>query len=375
MNHEQSRRAFLGSLAAAAGASAAGCQSPGSTGESTSAGTGDADDAPRTDGDAADAADATVRGEPYAAVYESVAGSVASVRTYDGAGSGAKGTAFVYDDRHLVTNEHVVSGATDVSVRFQDSGWRNAEVLATDVYSDLAVMELAALPDGAESLPLLESDPAVGQRVVAIGNPFGYGGSVSEGIVSGRDRTLAAANGFSIPDAIQTDAAVNPGNSGGPLVTLDGDVAGVINAGGGDNIGFAISAALARRVLPALLSDGEFDHSYVGVRLMNVSPPVARANDVPEARGVYIDEVIDGGPAEGVLQGSDGSRPVNGVSASVGGDVIVSMADTEIRARQDLASFLALETDPGDSIDVGLYRNGQRRTVELTLGERPDPGQ
>ncbi|WP_226012605.1 S1C family serine protease [Halomicrobium salinisoli] len=370
MDHQQSRRAFLGSLAAAAGASAAGCQIPG---ESTQS--GDADGAAPTGGDAADGAEATVSGEPYAAVYESVAGSVASVRTYDGGGNGAQGTAFVYDDRHLVTNEHVVSGASDVSVRFQDSGWRNAEVLATDVYSDLAVMETPALPDGAEPLPLLESDPAVGQRVVAIGNPFGYGGSVSEGIVSGLDRTLAAANGFSIPDAIQTDAAVNPGNSGGPLVTLDGNVAGVINAGGGDNIGFAISAALARRVIPALLSDGAFGHSYVGVRLMNVSPPIARANDVPEARGVYIDEVIDGGPAEDVLRGSNGSRPVNGVSAPTGGDVIVSMADAELRARQDLASFLALETDPGDTIDVGLYRNGQRRTVELTLGERPDPGE
>ena len=228
-------------------------------------------------------------------------------------------------------------------------------------------------PESATPLTLLSEDPAVGTEVIAIGNPFQRTGSVSAGIVSGTDRTLRLPNNFSIPDAIQTDTAINPGNSGGPLVTLDGDVVGVINAGSGDNVGFAISGALTRRVVPALIEDGEFDHSYMGVRLRSVDPLHAEVNDLEEASGVYIHEVVSNSPSDGVFRGSTETVARNGVSnIGVGGDVIVAMEDTPIPQQEALSSFLALKASPGDTIEVTVIRDGEEQTVDLTLGERPE---
>jgi S1-C subfamily serine protease len=310
----------------------------------------------------------------YTDVYRSTASSVAQIQVYTGGPGPSQGTGFVYSDGHVVTNQHVVEGGETIYLRFSEGGWLDATVEGTDVYSDLAVLSVEALPESAEPLALRESDPAVGTEVIAIGNPFGFSGSVSSGIVSGLNRTLPAPNDFSIPDAIQTDAPVNPGNSGGPLVTLDGSVAGVINSGGGNDIGFGISAPLTRRVIPALLEDGEFEHSYMGVRLQTVGPLHAEANDVDERVGVYIAVVRDGGPSDGVLQGSTGETTVAGQSGvETGGDIVVSMGSTPVPTREALASYLALETSPGDTIDVTVLRDGEERTVELTLGSRPDP--
>jgi S1-C subfamily serine protease len=315
-------------------------------------------------------------GQSYADLYAETIDSVVQLRVYVDStyGSGtAGGTGFVYDDGHVVTNDHVVQNAREVYVRFRETGWQSASVVGSDVYSDLAVLSVEDRPEAAAPLSLLETDPAVGTEVMAIGNPFQYSGSASVGIVSGINRTLPSPTNFSIPDAIQTDAAVNPGNSGGPLVTLEGDVAGVVNSGGGDNIGFAISAPLTRRVVPALIEDGEYEHSYMGVRLGNVGPLVAEANDLEAATGVYISVVSEGGPSDGVLQGRDERREINGVEVPVGGDVIVRMGETPIPTRQALSSFLSLRTSPGDSIEVEVVRDGQRQVVELTLGTRPEP--
>jgi S1-C subfamily serine protease len=256
-------------------------------------------------------------------------------------------------------------------VQFRDGAWRVADVVGTDVYSDLAVLRVSDPPDAATPLPFVDAERPVGTRVVAIGAPFDLGGSVSAGIISGQDRGLPSATGFTIPDAVQTDAAVNPGNSGGPLVTLDGEVVGVINSGGGDNIGFAISAALTQRVVPALIDTGKYDHSYIGVQLRAVSPLVAEANGLDRARGVIVVETVTGGPAAGVLRGSDGQQTINGTQVPVGGDVIVGISDTEIRTQADLGTYLALETSPGDTVSMTVLRDGERQTVEVTLGTRP----
>ena len=375
MKSSKSRRAFLGSLAVGASAGLAGCSSIGSIGDTGTADEGRAEvtNTDRRQQDTTDS-DAAPRGR-YAEVYEAVSPSVASVAVYNGDGRTAQGSAFVYDETHLVTNEHVVSGVDEVYLRFANTGWRAASVSATDVYSDLAALKLPERPSDATPLASVDEDPPVGSEVVAIGNPFGYSGSVSAGIVSGVDRTLPAANGFSIADAIQTDAAVNPGNSGGPLVTLDGEVVGVVNAGGGDNIGFAISAALTQRVVSELIESGSYQHSYMGVTLTPVTPTIIQANQISVTQGVYIDSVIDGTPSDGVLHGSTDTKTVDGVSTPVGGDVVVKMDDTPVPTRQALSTFLALETRPGDTIDVRVVRDGERQTVELTLGSRPDPRQ
>jgi len=355
------RRRLLASVGVAAGL--AGCETPTSGGqrnESTA-------DAPELLGTTPES------DSVYTAVYRETIESVVLIRVYGRQGRGGEGSGFVYDDRHIVTNQHVVANAEDLQVRFHDGSWHSGTVVGTDVYSDLAVVEVPDIPDSAPPLDLIDGQVAVGERVVAIGNPLGFSGSVSAGIVSGVDRSLPAANNFRIPDAIQTDAAVNPGNSGGPLVTLEGDVAGVINSGSGDNIGFAISAALMRRVVPELIDDGEYEHSYMGVALTGVNPLIARANDLETAEGVYIDDVRDGSPSDGVLQGSTGTSELNGREVPVGGDVVVQLDDQRILSQEMLATYLALATSPGDTIDVGVVRRGTRTTVELTLGDRPDP--
>ncbi|MEF8852831.1 MAG: trypsin-like peptidase domain-containing protein [Haloarculaceae archaeon] len=373
------RRGFLATCATGMAAAVAGCSvttedESGALQDGDSESTGEESpdvDPTATPGDESQSTGAGPR--PYVEAYRAVSASVARVRVYTAAGTGG-GTAWLYDEDHLVTNEHVVSGATDVYVRFPEGGWTRSEVVGTDVYSDLAVLSVDATPENATPLTMREADPPVGTEVIAIGNPFQRTGSVSAGIVSGVDRTLRLPSGFSIPDAIQTDAAVNPGNSGGPLVALDGEVLGVINAGSGDNVGFAISGALTRRVVPELVAEGDYDHSYMGIRLRSVGPLVAEANDVERGLGVYVAEVVDGGPSDGVLRGSTGETTVNGVSGvGTGGDVILAMDDTPIEQQEALSTFLALETSPGSAVDVTVLRDGTEQTVELTLGSRPEP--
>ncbi|SFC43212.1 serine protease, S1-C subfamily, contains C-terminal PDZ domain [Halobiforma haloterrestris] len=308
----------------------------------------------------------------YVDVYESIIDDVVlvSVSGMDGPGPGGLGSGFVVDD-HVVTNAHVVRDADEVELQFTDEQWRTATVLGTDEYSDLAVLEVDDFPDVVDGLSLADERPAVGQEVVALGNPLGLDASITQGIVSGVDRSLPSPTGFSIPAAIQTDAPVNPGNSGGPLVDLEGSVLGVVFAGAGQTIGFAISSQLAARVVPALAADGEYPHSYVGVGVDPVDPRIAEANELDEPRGVLVREVRPDGPASGVLEPADEVATVDGVPVPAGGDVIVAIDDEEIPNEERLASYLALETSPGETIDVDVVRDGERETVELTLEERP----
>ncbi|MCU4717232.1 S1C family serine protease [Halapricum hydrolyticum] len=353
MTDETTRRGFLGSLATGAGIALAGCATAPASDSNEPRGNVTKLDPLATPDD---------RGNPsrFTEVYRAVRDSVAEVRVRTGASVG-RGTGWIYDtEGRLVTNEHVTRGATEVFVRFRTGDWRPARVHAEDVYSDLAVLVPEDLPESSSALPLRKQDPPIGEEVLAIGNPFGFSGSVSSGIVSGLDRSLPAAGGsqFSIPDAIQTDAPVNPGNSGGPLVDLQGSVVGVINSGGGDNIGFAISGALVSRVVPALIENGEYSHSYVGITLGPVTPEIAERVGLEQASGVYVAEAIEGEPADGVLES---------------GDVIKRMGGQPIPTEQALSTFLALQTSPGDTIEIEVIRDGRRETVSLTLGERPAP--
>lgn len=374
----RSRRRFLAAVGAAAvGAGCATAPDAASDGPTTAERTSGSPTAGQSTGGQGGTAGASesgqfAEGSVYTRVYRETIDSVVLIQVLDGTNSG-QGSGWVYDESHVVTNEHVVSGADEVEVQFSSGDWRVGTVVGTDVYSDLAAVRVPSMPAGATPLALLDGDPPVGTRVVALGNPFGLEGSISAGIVSGVNRTLEGRTAFSIPDTIQTDAAVNPGNSGGPLVTLDGRVVGVIDAGGGENIAFAISAALVARVVPALVETGEYRHAYMGVTLSGVTPSIARANDLREARGVIIDDVLPGGPSDGVLQGSDDTTVVDGLRVPVGGDVVVAMDDRPIPGDQALSTFLALETSPGDTIDVEVIRDGERETVQLTLGERPPP--
>ncbi|NHX35495.1 MULTISPECIES: S1C family serine protease [Halolamina] len=311
-------------------------------------------------------------GEPFVDLYESVSPAVVRLRVYDSLGVLAEGSGWLYDDDVLVTNDHVVAGAETVRAQFANGDWVRAEVLGSDPYSDLAALSVDP-PNGAAGLPLLDEQPAVGTRVAAVGAPLGLEGSLTSGVVSGVNRTISSVRNFTISGAVQTDAAVNPGNSGGPLLTLDGEVAGVITQAGAENIGFAISPALTERVIPALVETGTFEHSYLGVRILPVTPLLAEANGLESARGVYVAAVPTGSPADGVLQGGTESVTVEGSPQPTGGDVIVALDGRRVDTTGQLGTYLALETSPGDTVSVTVIRDGERRTVDVTLGTRPDP--
>lgn len=306
-------------------------------------------------------------GSPYESVYNATIGSVAFIGSDVGSGSG-----FVHDGI-IVTNHHVVDSAETVDVRFQGGEWRTAGVTATDVYADLAVLS-TDVPDGVSSLSFVETVPPVGAEVLALGSPFGLESSVSAGIVSGRNRSLPnEQTGFAIPNTVQTDAGLDPGNSGGPLVTMDEEVAGVAVAGAGTSVGFAVSPLLARRIVPELVESGTYEHPYLGIRLLEMTPAIAAANDLDEVRGVLVVAAVSGGPAEGTLQGSSTETTVDGRTVPVGGDVLVELAGNVIESEADLGTTLALELSPGDRVPATIIRDGERREVMVSIGARPDP--
>ncbi|MFB6172381.1 MAG: S1C family serine protease [Haloarculaceae archaeon] len=316
----------------------------------------------------AQADDATDDASVYTRVYRETVGSVVLVQTDDGQGSG-----FVVDGQHLLTNYHVVAGAQSVQVRFREGEWRPGRAVGSDAYSDLAVVSVPDRPEYARPLAF-QTDPTVGQEVVVLGNPFGLDGTLTTGVVSGVNRAIPSPAGYTIPDAVQTDAAVNPGNSGGPIVSLAGDVLAVVNSGGGDNVAFGISAALARRVVPALIESGTYDHPYLGASFVDVTPAIAAANGLDPAQGIVVVEVVEGGPADGALRPSQGSAVVGGRQLPVGGDVVVAIDDERVKTLEDLSSHLALQTRPGDATTLTVLRDGEPRSVEVRLGTRPRPG-
>ncbi|MFT4910154.1 MAG: serine protease Do [Natronomonas sp.] len=305
----------------------------------------------------------------YAAAFERTIESVAFVGAAGGSGSG-----FVHDGV-IVTNQHVVGDAETADIRFENGEWRSAGVTATDVYADLAVLS-TDIPEYARPLSFVDSIPAVGTEVLALGSPFGLESSVSSGIISGRNRSLPnEQTGFAIPNTVQTDAGLDPGNSGGPVVTMEGQVTGVAVAGAGTSVGFAVSPLLAGRVLPELIETGNYDHPFLGIRLIEVTPTVAEANGLDQPRGVLVIETTEDAPSGTELRGVTGERTVDGRTVPVGGDVLVELAGTAIRSNADLGTALALELSPGDRVPATVIRDGEQREITVAIGARPDPGE
>ncbi len=314
-------------------------------------------------------------GSTFTDVYEAVIDSVTQIQVAGvsdpdtGEQRRGQGSGFLVDDTHIVTNEHVVAGGETIDLQYINGDWTSTRLVGTDFYTDLAVLEADHVPDGTTPLSLSTERPVVGQQVLAIGNPYGLEGTATQGIVSGVNRTLDMPDrSFSFSNVVQTDAAVNPGNSGGPLVNLDGEVIGVINAGGANNIGFAISAAMTARVAPALIERGEYEHPYMGIGLETVDRHIAEANGLPEMTGVIVTAVVDGEAADGVLEAAGTSTDDR---VPVGGDVIFAIDGEPIPDRHVLSTYLGLETSPGDTIEIECWRDRSEVTVSLTLGSRP----
>ncbi|WP_435335568.1 S1C family serine protease [Haloarchaeobius sp. TZWWS8] len=306
----------------------------------------------------------------YTELYRTTIPAVVSIYPATGDNHHGAGSGFVYDESgHVVTNHHVVDGATEVECRFSNGEWRTASVVGTDPATDLAVVRVEDLPDYVTPLPVAAANPVPGTPVAALGNPMGLDGTISAGIVSGVNRSMPTGEGFTIPDTVQTDAPINPGNSGGPLVTLDGEVVGVNRARQGDNIGFAISPALVHRVVPDLLAHGKADHATLHVRTMDVSPTVAEANGLDVPRGVLVVDVREG-PASGVLGGCHTATVVRGREVPVGGDVITGIDGHELHAHEELVRYLMTEVRPGDTVELTIQRAAGETTERLVVTDR-----
>jgi S1-C subfamily serine protease len=255
--------------------------------------------------------------------------------------------------------------------------------VGTDPDSDLAVIKVDAPPESLRPVTWGDSDQLlVGQRAVAIGNPFGYENTLTSGIVSGLSRSLPAVTGYRIPEIIQTDAAINPGNSGGPLLNSQGEVVGVNSAIVPNfnqlgersflGVGFAIPSNLAQRVVPVLIETGAYAHPWIGFRGMDVLPEIAAAMELPEARGALVLGVVPQSPAEEAgLQGGDREVDVMGQPLVVDGDVIIRIDDYEVRRFDDILSYLSRRAEVGQQVELTVIRDGTTQTVTVTLGERP----
>jgi len=314
----------------------------------------------------------------YESLFDQTIGSVVSVQTNAGQGSG-----FVYDagnatdSTQIVTNAHVVGNAETVQIQFEEGEYRTGSVVGQSAFADLAVVNVTDAPDYADSLSLASTEPSRGEKVAALGNPLGLDETITHGIVSGVNRSLPTRLGFAIPDVVQTDAPISPGNSGGPLVTCDAEVVGVNTAGiaqqGAENIGFAVSASIIDRVVPELIAEGEFDYPLLGVQTTPITPTVAEANDLNQTRGIMVVATAQGGPASGVLQGTNDTEVVDGRTVPVGGDVILAVDGRQIDSGETLGTYLVTETEPGETVEFTIRRDGETQQVSVTIGERPEP--
>lgn len=298
-----------------------------------------------------------------------------------------QGSGFIYDRAgHIVTNNHVIAEATKVEVTFFDGSSAIAEVVGTDPDSDLAVVKVELSEEKLRPVTLADSDLLhVGQRAVAIGNPFGLSGTLTTGIISALKRSLPTEGGaFRIPEIVQTDAAINPGNSGGPLLNSQGEVIGVNTAivprltEVGERsflgVGFAIPANLVKRVVPTLIKQGKYEHPWIGFQGNDVTAEIAKDMKLPQTWGALVGEVISGSPADKAgLRG--GTRPLvleSGLEVTVGGDVIIGIQGEPVKTFNDLIAFLSQRGVVGDQVALTIIRNGKEQKIDLTLEARPE---
>ena len=325
-------------------------------------------------------------------IYSQVGPSVVNINVvlqstgFNGQNSAALGSGFIWDMQgHIVTNNHVIDGATSIEVTFADGSTYPAQVVGTDPYSDLAVIKVNVPANLLKPVTLADSTKVqVGQLAIAIGTPYGLQGSMTVGIVSAIGRQLPVDQGtsqvgsYQIPDIIQTDAAINPGNSGGVLVDDQGKVIGVtfeIQSGTGSNagVGFVIPSAIVSKVVPSLISTGSYQHSYLGVSGLSLTPDLAQAMNLsPQQRGALVSTVVAGGPSDKAgLRPSQNTVTINGQEVQVGGDVIIGIDQQPVTGMDDVIAYLAASTSVGQKVTLTILRNGSQQTIDVTLGVRP----
>jgi S1-C subfamily serine protease len=304
-----------------------------------------------------------------------------------------QGSGFVYDlQGHIVTNQHVIDGASAIEVDFPSGLKAWAEVIGSDPNSDLAVIQVTVSPEQLHPLALGQAnDLQIGDQVVAIGNPFGLTGTMTVGVVSALDRVLDSINTtpeggvFSAGDLIQTDAAINPGNSGGPLLNLQGEVVGVNRAirteaftvsgeAANSGVGFAIPVGIVGRVVPELIETGQYQAPYLGISTLDESFWNLRTLEAlglpPDAMGAYITVVASDSPAsQAGLIGGD--RPTSIPSLLAGGDLIVAIDGIQVQTFSELLSYILTQTEVNQTVVLTVVRDGEEQDIDLIIGARP----
>ena len=332
-----------------------------------------------------------------AAIYDKLSPGVVTVTSLfgrqtlreilGGEGGAGQGSGFVLDGNgYIATNAHVVTDGTgddvsearEVFVQFEDGNQVEAEIVGYDPNADVGLVKVA--PGGLELVPLefaRTRDVQVGEPVAAIGSPFGEQGSLSIGVVSAKNRTIEALTDFSISDAIQTDAAINRGNSGGPLLDARGRVIGInsqirSSGGGSVGVGFAVSGDMVQRSISQIRANGKASYAYIGISSQRLYPQLARKLGVPVNDGAVVAEVVDDSPAARAgIKG--GGREIRFQAALVraGGDIVTKVNGRRVTRETDFSELIT-RFQPGDRVALELYRGRDRRTATVTLGERPD---
>ncbi len=328
-------------------------------------------------------------GPPVHEVYAKSAPGVVSVDVASSELGPGGGSGFVLDEQgHIVTNQHVVEGAEEVSVRFASGVREEAEIVGEDPSTDVAVVKVDASEGMLEPLTLGDSSTVgVGEPVIAIGNPLNVGISVTTGIVSGVGRPIKAPNDYTIDDAVQTDAAINPGNSGGPLLDSRGAVIGVnaqiaSESGGFEGVSFAVPINTVKRVVKQLITTGKAIHGYIGVSMFPVGiDELAAYTGLSKERltdeyglpanGAIVSEVISGGPAdEAGIEGGK-TEEIEGISVPTG-DVVTEVEEKTVASPDDVIEAVN-SSKPGDRLELTVVTPGEGpRRVEVTVGVRPD---
>jgi serine protease Do len=309
--------------------------------------------------------------------------------------SEALGSGFVWDKQgDIVTNNHVVAGASSIQVTFSDGQSVSAKLVGADPYSDLAVVKVDVPASSLNPVQLADSSQVkVGQVAIAIGNPFGLQNTMTAGIVSAVGRILPvsqeslqgnqpSSGQYSIPDVIQTDAPINPGNSGGVLVNDQGQVLGVTSAiespvQANSGIGFVIPSNIVKKVVPSLIKSGSYKTSYLGISGTDLTPDLDKAMNLGASqRGALIETVVPNGPADQAgLKGSSQQVTISGQTVAVGGDVITAINGQPVNGMDDLISYLFSDTQVGQKVSLTILRDGQQMSVDVTLAARPAPSQ
>jgi putative serine protease PepD len=320
------------------------------------------------------------------AVYEKAADGVVNITSTavqmdfffnvfptQGSGSGA-----ILDAKgNILTNHHVVANAQKLEVALADGSRWPAKLIGSDPDNDLAVIKIDAPREKLKVIPMGDSkNLRIGQKVLAIGNPFGFERTLTTGVISSLGRTIRSEVGTLIEDVIQTDAAINPGNSGGPLLNSEGEIIGLNSAiisptGGNVGIGFAIPVNTAKRIIPELISKGYVTYPWIGATIQTLIPEVAKYLKLKIERGALIAEVVKGGPADKAgLKGGSQRVQVGNMIVLVGGDIVVKADDQEIKTNEELIRYVR-EKKIGNSVTFKVYRKDKYENVKVTLGERP----